>query len=137
MPERRKWATGMKLLAAFVLVSLLIMGVYMKVQRITSIHTYNAADADLVRKVEMAVGKDVPPPEMEQFVGAEATLNTWRTEDEYGLGRINVVGDPPSSSSPIKLRSAKNVMAWPRPVHHVDNYPRMVGVMWDQNGKAT
>jgi hypothetical protein len=132
----RKCVLALKGVAAVGVVTLLVLGVYVKVQRLTGIRTYNGADAQLVHKVEMAVYQDIPPDQMEQFVGAEATINTWR-EVRRDLDRLNVVSDPPASSTPINLSSATKVMAWPRPVYNVDNYPRMVGVTWDQNGKAT
>jgi hypothetical protein len=102
--------------------------------------SYNQDDAELIQKVESAVKRSVPPENIEQFVGKEAFINTWRPEPEYGLGRWSMaedIGGSEIGGAPIMLRAAKKVMVWSRPVQLEDHYPRVVGILWDQDDKAT
>jgi hypothetical protein len=98
---------------------------------------YNREDAEFIQKVETAVEKSVPPEKIEQFVGQEAFINTWRPEPEYALGRWGIDEDVPPPAPVIRLRTAKKVMVWRRPVEAEDHYPRVVGILWGQNDKET
>jgi len=96
------------------------------------IHTYNRQDAALVERVQAAVRDHIRPNDIESLVGAEATVNTWRPELAFGTEFVDMAGDPPKWAPPIKIHSAKHVMAWPRPVQLKDRLLRMVGIMWDE-----
>ncbi len=94
-------------------------------------------DADLVHKVEAAVTERIPSEEIEGFVGMTATFNTWRTDPTWTLHRVNIYADSGVGESVIPIHSAARVMVWRRPVDSERSYPLMVGIMWDESGRAT
>ncbi len=102
--------------------------------------TYNQQDAQLVRKIALAVEKNISPAEIEDFVGKETLVNTWREELPVYCC-LQVCDDTPwwRRSEPTGYYSATKVMTWQRPVDESetrDKGPRIVGIAWAQDGKA-
>jgi hypothetical protein len=121
-----------------VLVIILRLGPSNIIRSMNPLHPYNDQDAALVAKVKRAVELQLPPEQIEQFVGVAATINTWRPEPRYGVDRVNMAADPPEWADPPKIHSAHKVMAWPRPVPPSEvKDPPFVGIMWDENGNET
>ena len=97
--------------------------------------TYNEDDAKLVRSVESAVLKKIPPYEVEEFVGCEAEVNTRLNHGILELRMTNIAGDRPELDDPPGVHLASTVVYWPRPVQSKGR--KVVGITWDEFGEPT
>src|SRR5262249_53069240 len=97
--------------------------------------TYNNKDTKLVRAVERAVRKNIPPDQVEVFVGVEPNVNTLSNDPAYHLRpKVSIYHALPEWTSPIDVHSAAVVIYWIRPVDAQD--PKVIGIIWDKEGRS-
>src|SRR4051812_15800992 len=128
MPQPERSVIG-AIIVLVIILAVISASAYIAMYPVKRLPPYNPQDAQLIRKVELAVEQDLTPEEIEQSVGTQAVINTWRPEPKYGCEMMDMAGDPPFSAPPINLLSAQKVMAWMRPVQLSDGNPRMVGIL--------
>jgi hypothetical protein len=103
---------------------------------------FNAPDANLVDRVFLAADLQLPPAQVEQFVGTPAAINTLRSQaDRDAIEHADIVADQEEEKDTLALLhpglrdgSVSHVVYWIRPTEA--HNPRLIGIVWLKNGKA-
>jgi hypothetical protein len=92
------------------------------------------SDAELIDAVRRAVHDGVGPADVEAFVGQKAWINTTREPDATAMKMVDIGPDEESGTDLPRLRDARDVVYWGRPLESHD--PRLAGIAWNNDGTA-
>ena len=88
------------------------------------------SDKQLMEAVQMALAGKVKPHEVEQFVGARATINTLRKDERAVLLAARIESD--TKMELPRFEDMQQVVYWVRPT--ATRNPSLVGLAWSKQG---
>jgi len=92
------------------------------------------SDEALLAAIRRAVRRGIAPQDVEREVGQPAWINTIRPTERMALKTANIGPDEAAGESLHKLRKARDVVYWGRPIEAHD--PRIAGIVWHQDGST-